>query len=154
MIPRTWKGNAYPALVAGLATVALAAAPVRATVLAGAGPTQAAAFGPVVPAQAQQPPNVETSLAILHQRLGITPAQEPAFAALANVMRENARTAPGGPPPANADAVYQLRYAIRYAQEEVDGMRRMLPALESLYGVLSPQQRAIANQVFRQGPGQ
>ena len=38
-------------------------------------------------------------------------------------------------------------------QQYVNDMRRMLPPLESLYAVLSPQQQAIANQLFRQGPG-
>jgi periplasmic protein CpxP/Spy len=113
-----------------------------------------APLGPVLPVQAQQGQNVESSIAMLHQRLGITPAQEPAFSGLANVMRENARNATVGPPPANASAVYQLQAAIQFGQQEIDGMRRMLPALQTLYASLSPQQQAIANQMFRQGPGQ
>jgi periplasmic protein CpxP/Spy len=139
-------------LVAGLAAV-LATAPARAALAAATQP-QAADFGPVVPVQMQQPPNVEASIAMLHQRLGITPAQEAAFGALANVMRENARMAPTSPPPATADAPYQLRMSIREMQQYLDGLRRMLPELQSLYAVLTPEQRAIANQVFRQGPSQ
>jgi periplasmic protein CpxP/Spy len=138
--------------VFGFWLVAAASAP--ATTIVGAPPAAPAAVGPVQPAQAPPPQGVEGSIAMLHQRLGITPAQEPAFAALANVMRENARMAPGGPPPANADAVYQLQLSIQYAQQELSGMRRMLPALRQLYANLSPTQRTIANQLFRQGPGQ
>jgi hypothetical protein len=109
-------------------------------------------LGPVLPAQAQPGQDVEASLGMLHQRLGITPAQEPAFAAFANVMRENARMSSSSPPPANADAVQQLQLAIQYGQREIDGMRRLLPALERLYATLSAVQRSIADQVFRQGP--
>jgi hypothetical protein len=133
--------------------------------LAGAGPAaRAAAFGdtplpgraalgPTLPAQAQPRQSVEGSLAMLHQRLGITPGQESAFATFAAAMRENARMSSGNPPPANADAVAQLQLAIQYGQQEVDGMRRLLPALQTLYAALTPVQRGIANQVFRQGPG-
>jgi periplasmic protein CpxP/Spy len=151
---RTRKCAARPVPTAVLIAMWLAAATAQAAAIGGAPLPSGEAQGPMLPAQMQQAPNVETSIAILHQRLGISPVQEPAFAALANVMRENARMAPAGPPPATADAVYQLRLAIRYAQQEVDGMRRMLPALQSLYAVLTPQQRAIANEVFRQGPSQ
>jgi periplasmic protein CpxP/Spy len=143
------------AMAAGLGGLCLAvAASAQAATVGGAPVPGRAALGPVLPAQAQPAQNVESSIAVLHQRLGITPAQEPAFAGLANVMRENARMSMGGPPVANADAVQQLRFAIQYGQQEIDGMRRMLPALETLYARLSPAQRAVANQLFRQGPGQ
>jgi periplasmic protein CpxP/Spy len=107
----------------------------------------------LVQAQGMQAPNVEANIAQLHQRLGITPAQEPQFAALANVMRENARMT-SGPPSANANAVEGLRLAIHYGQLEIDGMRRMLPALQALYASLSPAQQQAADMIFRQGPGQ
>jgi LTXXQ motif family protein len=140
---------------AGLSAAWLAAAATaQATAIGGTPLPGRGALGPVQPAQAQQEPNVESSIALLHQRLGISAAQEPAFNALANVMRENARMQTGGPPPANANAVYALQLAIQYGQAEVDGMRRMLPALQGLYATLSPQQQAVANQLFRQGPGQ
>jgi hypothetical protein len=130
-----------------------AAVGAEATALGVAAPSAHAALGGVVPVQAPPGQNVEAGLAQLHRQLGITPAQETAFAAFANVMRENARRATGSPPPANADAVYQLQAAIQFGQQEVDGMRRMLPALQSLYAALTPQQRAVANQVFQRGPG-
>ena len=108
-------------------------------------------------AQARAPgpaPNVEADIAQLHQRLQITPAQEPQFAAFANVMRENARAMPAGPPAGNPNAVEALRLAIQYGQQDLDGMRRLLPALQALYASLSPAQRRTADQVFRQGPGE
>jgi periplasmic protein CpxP/Spy len=138
---------------AGLCAAWLAAAATAQATAIGPPQPERGALGPVQPAQAQQAPNVESSIALLHQRLGITAAQEPAFNALANVMRENARMQTGGPPPANANAVYALQLAIQYGEAEVNGMRRMLPALQGLYATLSPQQQAVANQLFRQGPG-
>jgi periplasmic protein CpxP/Spy len=107
------------------------------------------AQAPVGPA-----PNVEANIANLHQRLAIAPAQEPRFQALANVMRENARMIASMPPPSNPNAVEGLRLAIQYGQAEINDMKRMLPALQALYASLTPAQRATADQVFRQGPGQ
>ena len=113
------------------------------------------AAGTVVLAQAQQPAqNVETSIAQLRQRLQITPAQEPRFEALANVMRQNARMMPNAPPPTNLDPIQGLRFAIQAGEQELVGLKRMLPALEALYARLSPTQQRTADQVFRQGPGE
>jgi hypothetical protein len=126
-----------------------------------AGPQITAAGGmpqEVLLVQAQppaQPQNVEANIAILHQRLQITPAQEAQFNAVANVMRQNARAEESAPqaPPANASAVAQLRSEIQYDEVELAGMKRLLPALEALYATLSPPQRQTADAVFRQGPG-
>ena len=110
---------------------------------------------PVLPAQAAAPgPNIEANITQLHQRLQITPAQEPRFAALANVMRENARMMPSAPPPANPSAVDDLRLAIQGGEQELLGLKRLLPPLEALYASLSPAQQRTADQVFRQGPGE
>jgi periplasmic protein CpxP/Spy len=108
----------------------------------------------VLPIQAPAPgPNIEASIAQLHQRLQITPAQEPRFAALVNVMRENAQMTPSTPP-ANSTAVDDLRLAIRVSEQEVSGLKRLLPPLEALYASLSPAQQQTANQMFRQGPSE
>ena len=100
-------------------------------------------------------PNVEANIASLRQRLQITPAQEPQFSAVANVMRENARAGASAPqqPPANATAVDDLRLEIQYDEVELAGLKRLLPALEALYSTLSPAQKKTADAVFRQGPG-
>ena len=110
---------------------------------------------PLLLAQAPPPaPNIEANIAQFHQRLQITPAQEPRFEALANVMRQNARMVPNAPPPANQDPIQSLRFAIQTGEQELAGLKRMLPALQALYASLSPAQRQIADQVFRQGPGE
>jgi periplasmic protein CpxP/Spy len=100
-------------------------------------------------------PNVEANIATLRQKLQITPAQETQFAAVANVMRENARAEASAPhqPPANATAVDDLRAEIQYDEIELAGLKRLLPALEALYSTLSPAQKKTADMVLRQGPG-
>ena len=101
------------------------------------------------------PPDVEASIASLHQRLQITPAQETPFGAVANVLRANARAEASAPhqPAANASAVDELRAEIQYDEVELGGLKRLLPALEALYASLSPAQRQAADMAFRQGPG-
>jgi hypothetical protein len=106
-------------------------------------------------ARPNPPPDVEASIAGLHQRLQITPAQESAFSAVANVLRGNARAEASAPhqPPANASAVDELRAEIQYDEVELAGLKKLLPALEALYASLSPAQRQAADATFRQGPG-
>jgi periplasmic protein CpxP/Spy len=111
----------------------------------------------LVQASPAAPPrqNVEANISQLHQKLQITPAQEPQFSAVASVMRDNARAEAGAPqqPPANATAVDDLRAYIKYSEVELAGLKKMLPALEALYATLSPAQKKAADAVFRQGPG-
>jgi protein CpxP len=113
---------------------------------------------PVLLAQAQpaQPrQNIETNIAELRKKLQITPAQEAQFNGVAGVMRDNARLEVSAPqqPPANATAVDDLRAYIKYSELELQGLKKMLPALEALYAALTPAQRKTADTVFRQGPG-
>jgi hypothetical protein len=119
---------------------------------------QQSAASEVILAQAPPappPPNVEANIANLHRTLQITPAQEGAFNAFATVMRENERAEANAPhqPTPNASAVDELRAEIQYDEVELAGLKRLLPALEGLYAVLSPAQRQAANAAFRQGPG-
>jgi protein CpxP len=127
------------------------------TIAAGSEIAAAGVPAQVLLAQAQPAPpqNIEANIASLHQRLQITPAQEPQFNAVANVMRENARAEASAParPAANATAVDDLRAFIRYSDVELAGYRRLLPVLEALYATLSPIQRRTADAVFREGPG-
>jgi periplasmic protein CpxP/Spy len=147
-----------PVLAASLAAAGLmpSGAPCRAAAMAAAmtGPAPRHRALPLLLAQAPPPaPNIEANIAQLHQRLQITPAQEPRFEALANVMRQNARMMPNAPPPTNLDPIQGLRFAIQTDEQELVGLKRMLPPLQALYASLSPTQQRIADQVFRQGPG-
>jgi periplasmic protein CpxP/Spy len=143
------------AAAASLAAVWLlpAGGPSRAAAMAGASAPGQRALS-ALPAQAAAPgPNIEANITQLHQRLQITPAQEPRFNAFANVMRANARMTPSAPP-ANPSAVDDLRVAIQVSAQELDALKRLLPPLEALYASLSPAQQRTADQVFRQGPGE
>ena len=129
-----------------------------ATIAAGSQIAAAETPAEILLAQAQPaapPQNVDANISILHQRLQITPAQEPQFNAVANAMRENARAEASAPqqPPAGATAVDDLRAYIRYSEVELTGLKKMLPALEALYATLSPTQKKAADATFRQGPG-
>jgi periplasmic protein CpxP/Spy len=122
------------------------------------GPASAQQSAGAVLAQARPappPPNVEANIANLRRTLQITPAQEGAFNTFATVMRENEKAEAGVPhqPPANASAVDELRAELQYDEVELAGLKRLLPALEGLYSVLSPAQRQAADAAFRQGPG-
>ena len=147
------------ALVASLAAAGLmpSGAPSRAAAMTAAmmdGPAPRHRALPLLLAQAPPPaPNIEANIAQLHQRLQITPAQEPRFEALADVMRQNDRMMPNAPPPTNLNPIQGLRLAIQTGEQELVGLKRMLPPLQALYASLSPTQQRIADQVFRQGPG-
>jgi hypothetical protein len=138
-----------------LLAVSLIAADYR--IAAAAAPANAAPEALMVQAQpaAPPPPNIESNIATLHQRLQITPAQEPQFSAVANVMRENARAEASAPtqPPPNTTAVDDLREFIKYSEVELAGYKRLLPVLEALYATLSPTQKRTADAIFREGPG-
>jgi periplasmic protein CpxP/Spy len=118
---------------------------------------QPPAASDIMLAQARPNPqsDVEASIANLHQRLQITPAQEASFSAVATVLRANARAEASAPhqPPPNASAVDELRAEIQYDEVELAGLKKLLPALEALYASLSPAQRQAADATFRQGPG-
>jgi hypothetical protein len=146
--------NSSRSVVAGLLTGWLIIVGSPAGMAGGQPPTVAG----VMLAQARPsppPPNVEESIASLHQRLQITPAQEAPFGAVANAIRANARAEATAPhqPTANASAVDELRAEIQYDEMELAGLKKLLPALEALYASLSPAQRQAADSAFRQGPG-
>lgn len=99
----------------------------------------------------------EGQIAELRSRLKITPAQQPQFDAFAQVMRQNAQEMeklaaqqPRGKP----NAVEAVRAAQKVAQEDAEGLGRLLPKLEALYGTLSEQQKRAADQLFASGPAE
>lgn len=97
---------------------------------------------------------VEQHIAELHRRLHITAAEEPQWNAFAQIMRDNAlhmdqafqARAAQGP---NMSAVDDLKSYAAVAQAHAEDMQRLVPAFESLYSALSPQQQKTADEVFR-----
>ena len=115
------------------------------------------------PSIAQTPPGggpggPEPLISQLRAAIRPTPSQQSQFNAMAQVMRDNAAAeARIQPPSQQASAVDQLRTGIQVDQMELDGMKRLLPAIEALYGVLAPQQQRAADAVFQRqqaGPPQ
>ncbi len=87
----------------------------------------------------------------VHDRLGITPAQQPQWDALVGTLRDNAVAMRANPAvqairSGRLDAVQEMRAAADLARQRADAMQRTLPAVEALYAVLSPEQRQMADQ--------
>jgi hypothetical protein len=149
--------GALVALPLGPAGRGLAAADHGQFQLAQAGAPQRTPGKPpaAAPSQADQ---VERQIADLQKRLQITPAQQPQFDAFAKVMRENAqamdtmmRQQEQNP---SANAVEALRAAAQMAEAEAEGLKRLVPALQSLYDSLPDQQKRLADAVMTGQPAQ
>jgi len=105
---------------------------------------------------------LERRLAFLHTRLEITPAQDPAWTAFADVVRQEARARvrggadgrdrfrgpPGdgrrGPP----SVVDRLEDRQQMLSEEGAGLDRILTALRPLYASFSPEQKRAADRMM------
>jgi hypothetical protein len=135
--------------------------------LAQAGPTQAA------PAQERPEPqaspgqapakrpharrvtihNVDEWIAYLQDHLHITPAETPQWNAVAQVMRDNAQSIHRLVEERNQnqkamDAVDDLRSYEQLTEAQVDGIKKLLPAFETLYASMSDDQKKNADIVF------
>ena len=89
----------------------------------------------------------------MHDRLRITPAQEDAWNKVAKVMRDN-------------DAAFRVTVGERYrdakpmsavddlksfqiiADEHSNGLKKLIPAFDTLYGAMTPDQQKRADSVF------
>jgi hypothetical protein len=99
---------------------------------------------------------IERQIADLKKQLKITPQQEPQFNAFAEVLRNNAQEAdqvmrqagPGKP-----NAVEALKREQQFTETEANGLKRLVPALQTLYDSLSDQQKKVADQVIGGGAG-
>ena len=96
-------------------------------------------------------------LADLHQRLGITPAQEPAWTEFAATMREVAdhdrnlaRERDRDHAPMNA--VQRLELRQHMMERRSADLDRMLHALRPLYASFSDDQKRIADQLLMRAP--
>jgi len=113
---------------------------------------QAPGPGPRSPEQAKA--RVEEQINRLHQQLGITANQEEQWNAFAAVMRANAQHMEElYRERANRfnqmNAVESLRSYQRIVQAHAEDLARLVPAFETLYASLTPDQQRIADQVFR-----
>ena len=121
---------------------------------------------PVTPGQeTQQPGNVpaqppggpiervEIRISNLHEKLRITPAQEPQFKAYADMMRSNAQAMQAllqqEVQDAEATAVNVLRSYERLTATHAEAMTKLVPIFETLYISLSEEQKKVADKIFQ-----
>ncbi len=97
---------------------------------------------------------MEAHIRSLHARLHITAAQEPQWEQVAATMRENAETIDRMVRERNAKlrtmtAVENLKTYADIADAHGDGLKKLVPAFDNLYQVMSPAQKKDADAVFR-----
>jgi protein CpxP len=123
---------------------------------------------PWIPAQAQSTPStqaaanpaderaetVEQRITKLHQDLKIAPDQETKWNDVAQAMRDNAANMEKlvaekrRQAPQNMTAIDDLDTYQKFAQQHVDGLKKLTSAFKSLYSAMSDQQKKNADQVF------
>jgi protein CpxP len=140
-----------PALVAGL----LAATPL----LAQTTPTPTTPAAPAAPATAATPAThrdamVERRITELHAKLKITPAEQKPFDDFAQAMRDNAThmdqmVSNRHTMVQTATAVDQLKSYSDMAKAHADEVSNLVAPFSSLYAALSPEQKKMADQSFR-----
>ena len=110
-------------------------------------------------AAAQQPSETMQSLAErrisdLHSRLHITADQSPQWDKFAEILRQNATEMDQSNQQraeklASMSAVDNMQSFAQLEQQRANDMQRVVPAFQALYVTLSDQQKATADQLFR-----
>ncbi|MGO8920618.1 MAG: Spy/CpxP family protein refolding chaperone [Stellaceae bacterium] len=113
-----------------------------------------AAMAQASPAPAAPADAVEARIKSLHHDLAITPDEEPQWQAVAEVMRDNARTTGALVAQRVADAktmtaIDDLRSYAAIADAHAAGIKKLAAAFEPLYASLSDAQKKKADEVFR-----
>lgn len=115
-----------------------------------------AATGQPAPAPAatttQPPREVEARITELHQRLQITPAQEPQFKAYADVLRANAEKMQAvfdeRAKQTDMSAPARLRWVAHLTEVHGENLNKLVPVFDALYQSLSDQQKKAADTFF------
>jgi hypothetical protein len=99
------------------------------------------------------PAQVEAIIRNGHDRLGITPAQEPQYAAFAQTLRQSAAEmqsmmAQRAQNAATATAPEDMRARERILQTRMNYMHRAMAANDALYAVLTPEQRKTFDRML------
>jgi len=106
---------------------------------------------------------VEGHLAALKVELKITPDQDTAWQAFTTKARQQADTMiarrdarraqmTSGAPAAPQSAPERLAQRAEFAKQRIAGMETMAAAAKDLYAVLTPEQKALADQHLARGP--
>ena len=145
-----------PALLA--AAMAIPAAIALQATCATAAETGAAASGaaaePSAPAAGPMMSRVEQRIATLRAELQITAAEEPQWQEFAKVMRANAQKMEENASKRatkfqSLNAVENMKSYADMAVEHGQNVQRLAAVFESVYNVMSPDQRKLADTVFR-----
>jgi hypothetical protein len=97
---------------------------------------------------------VEQRITTLHGQLQITAAEEPQWQQFAQVMRENAQkmeqAATGRAEKFRSlNATENMKSYAEIAVEHGQNVQRLAVAFEGVYNVMSPEQKKVADEVFR-----
>ena len=143
------RSTMLPCLVAGL----LLAAPVAPNATA----AQTTPVANATPAKPAGPRSVAVERRIndLHARLKITPAEQKPFDDFAQVMRDNERRMADLMQSREAtiktgSAVDQMHTYSDMAQAHAEDVQHLTAAFSTLYDALSPDQKKLADESFRQ----
>jgi protein CpxP len=151
-----------PAFAQTAPTTAPTAAPTAPSTAAGAAAVGAMPGGPMAdPNSKAAMARVEQHIAQMHDRLAITPAQQPQWDAFAAVMRDNAQRmgrsyADRASRVSTQTALDDMKNYAAISHEHADNVDRLLKPFEALYASMSPEQRVAADktfQNFQRGPG-
>jgi periplasmic protein CpxP/Spy len=151
--------SVFALLALGGAALAAPADPVAAPPLQIAQATTPAAPSASAPAKTRPSPaeRVDARIKSLHDRLKITSAQEPQWNAVAQVMRENAQSMDQviqqRHQTQNMTAVDDLKAYQSIAQAHLQNVQKLIPAFQTLYDTLSPEQKKAADDAFSRARG-
>jgi periplasmic protein CpxP/Spy len=98
--------------------------------------------------------HIEKRISNQHDKLHITAAQETQWAAVAQAMRDNAKSMDAlikdrSANAASMTAMDNLRCYQKLAEAHEDGLKKFIPAFQSLYDSLSEDQQKVADAAFR-----
>ena len=132
-----------------LLAMALPAMVLPAMVLAGTGPALAESASPA-PVDAR----VDKRITQMHQQLEITPAQQPAWDAFTQTMRENMTTIETANKERKAavptmSAPDNMRNFAQIERDRADGVQKLAASFQVLYDTMSDDQKKTADVMFR-----
>ena len=98
----------------------------------------------------------EARIKDLETALKITPQQQGLWKALTQVMRDNAKALEDlakarADKSKNMNAVDDLKSYSQFAQAQLEGLQKYIPAFEALYNSMSPEQKKNADALFKMG---
>jgi hypothetical protein len=116
-----------------------------------AAPTDKAAQRPIE--------NADKQIAAMHAKLKITAAQDPQWEAYVKAQRDAAEQmseliAKREATASSSNAVDDFKAYAKIAQAHADGLKNVIPAFEALYGVLSDDQKKIADTMLDRARGE